>query len=95
MEDSVRIWDRLQGASQELREAYHAALLRQAHRYWSGEIACITCAGLIQQLRGTDGAPAQAREQLLVWVESGLSDALASDRESSANCASRNGSARH
>jgi uncharacterized protein len=72
--DSVRIWDRLRGESQELREAYHTALLRQAHRCWSGESACITRAGLIQQLRGTEGVPTRVRHQLLVWLESGLGD---------------------
>jgi hypothetical protein len=47
MDDRVRIWERLQGESGDLREAYHAALLLQAHRRWSGEIACITRAELI------------------------------------------------
>jgi uncharacterized protein len=84
MEDSVRIWERLRGESRELRETYHAALLRLAHRCWSGEIACITRAGLIQQLRGTDDAPAQAHDQLIAWLESGIRDALASEREPSA-----------
>jgi putative phosphoesterase len=73
MDESVRIWERLQGESGDLREAYHAALLRQAHRCWSGEIACITRAGLIQQLRGADNVPMQAREQLIAWLESGIS----------------------
>lgn len=72
--DSVRVWDRLQGESQELREAYHAALLRQAHRSWSGESAYITRAELIQQLRDSEDVPTQVRAQLLVWLESGLDD---------------------
>jgi hypothetical protein len=72
--DTVRIWDRLQGESPELREAYHTALLRQAHRCWSGESACITRAGLIQQLRSTHDVPTRVRHQLLVWLGSGLGD---------------------
>jgi hypothetical protein len=82
MDDSVRIWERLQGEIGDLREAYHAALLRQAHQCWSGEIACITRAGLIRQLRGADHAPTHARDQLIAWLEAGTSDALASERES-------------
>jgi hypothetical protein len=73
-EDSGRIWERLQGESQDLREVYHAALLREAHRCWSGEIVCITRAGLIQQLGDTETVPTQARDQLLVWLDSGFSD---------------------
>jgi hypothetical protein len=73
-EDSVRIWERLQGENQDLREAYQAALLREAHRCWSGEIMCITRAGLIQQLGDTEAVPTRVRDQLLVWLESGFGD---------------------
>jgi hypothetical protein len=76
MDDRVRIWERLQGESGDLREAYHAAFLREAHRCWSGEIACITRAGLIRQLGDADDAPTHAHDQLIAWLEAGNSDTL-------------------
>lgn len=71
--DSECIWECLQGADEQLRHTYHAAILRQAHRCWAGKVTCVTRAGLIQQLREDEDAPAQdrsgstTRSSSLVW----------------------------
>jgi putative phosphoesterase len=74
LDDSTYIWERLQGADAQLRATYHTAILRQAHRCWAGEIACITRAGLIQQLREDEDVLTQVGDQLIIWLTSGTSE---------------------
>ncbi len=67
--DSGRVWDRLQNMDAELRDTYSAAILREAHRCWAGEIGRVTRAGVLGQLEADEEASPVVREQLGAWLQ--------------------------
>ncbi len=68
VEDNLRLWLRLQNEGVELRKAYDAALLREAHRCWAGETEHVTRAGVIDQLNSDGEVSPWVRDTLIAWV---------------------------
>lgn len=62
--DLAANWERWQRVAQTAPEAHQAALLRVAHRCWSGEQAVITRAELLAELRTDVSIPAAVLAQL-------------------------------